>query len=415
MKIALLLALSLLASIACAQAPSVVKVVRSHGRFTLVRNGKPYHIHGAGGDFGFDRLASFGGNSTRTWGAEEFDTVFDRAEANGLTVTAGIWLQHGDALDYTKRDQVAKQFAETQNVIRKHKNHASLLIWALGNEAEGEGKTVEYWKALQDLAAMCHREDPNHPTMTVICEWLDPKLEMIKKYCPDIDIVGINSYGGSATAGERFRKAKMDRPYVLTEWGPVGHWEVAKTRWNAPLEPTSTNKVKWFTNGYRNNVQRNSDLCLGSYAFLWGHKVEKTPTWFGLWLPDGSRTPMLDAIMRFWTAKRAEHPCPSIKPIDISQTDHLTPGSTVTARVSAKASDGKPCQFVWTLLKEIEGWGDSSAAVAAGTVEGASIEAKGSSAKIKLPSSPGAYRLYVVARDSHGGGATANVPIFVGP
>ena len=38
--------------------------------------------------------------------------------------------------------------------------------------------------------------DPNHPIMTVTAG-IDPaEVNMIKNYCPEIDILGINTYGG---------------------------------------------------------------------------------------------------------------------------------------------------------------------------------------------------------------------------
>ncbi len=33
---------------------------------------------------------------------------------------------------------------------------------------------------------------------------------------------------------------------MLTEFGPVGHWEVRKTSWGAPIEPTSRDKASSY-------------------------------------------------------------------------------------------------------------------------------------------------------------------------
>ena len=48
----------------------------------------------------------------------------------------------------------------------------------------------------------------------------------------------------------------------------------------------------------------NTTLCLGTYAFKWGHKQEATPTWFGMFLPDGRRTPAIDTMTELWSGHR---------------------------------------------------------------------------------------------------------------
>ena len=51
------------------------------------------------------------------------------------------------------------------------------------------------WETIEEIAKFIKKVDPKHPTMTVIAG-LDPaKVFMIKKYCPSIDILGINVYG----------------------------------------------------------------------------------------------------------------------------------------------------------------------------------------------------------------------------
>ena len=36
----------------------------------------------------------------------------------------------------------------------------------------------------------------------------------------------------------------MGKPYIVTEWGPHGHWESPNTDWDAAIEKTSKEKAK---------------------------------------------------------------------------------------------------------------------------------------------------------------------------
>ena len=75
---------------------------------------------------------------------------------------------------------------------------------------------------------MVHQLDPNHPTMTVVAEIGGNKVRNIHKYCPDIDMIGINSYGGGPSLAERYREAGGSKPFVVTEFGPPGAWETGR-------------------------------------------------------------------------------------------------------------------------------------------------------------------------------------------
>jgi len=139
--------------------------------------------------------------------------------------------------------------------------------------------------------------------MTVIAELGkdESKVRNIGRLCPDIDIVGINSYGGIGSIAERYKKSGVKKPYIITEHGTNGPWEVGKSAWDSPLEATSTEKGKSYANGYLKAVTEQPGVCLGSYAFMWGTKQETTATWFGMLLPDGSRLAAVDAMTEAWT------------------------------------------------------------------------------------------------------------------
>ena len=56
-----------------------VSVVEVQGRWQLLRNGYPYYVIGAGGETHLNELVDIGGNSIRTWGAENaaaFPNIF---------------------------------------------------------------------------------------------------------------------------------------------------------------------------------------------------------------------------------------------------------------------------------------------------------------------------------------------------
>jgi hypothetical protein len=400
------------------QVPSVVKLVHENGQWRLLRNGEPFLIKGGGGSGDRKLLVDLGGNSSRIWGVEQVGKDLDEAQKAGITLTVGFWLGHQEYFNYSDPAQVQKQFDSCKAVVEKFKNHPAVLLWSFGNEMENGGDVTKpaLWKAINDLCKMAHEVDPNHPTMTVISEGVDSKVPAIEANCPDLDILGINSYGSVTTVLDRYLKAGGKKPVIMTEFGPRGQWESPKTRWNAPLEPTSTEKAAMYKTAYEATVLAHSDFVLGSYAFLWAFKNEATPTWFGLLLPTGERTAGCDVLSQFWTGKAVSSPCPKIVSLRLSGSDHLAGGSLVAAALDAESPSGKPLTVHWVLRTEVSAYRAGGAgdpvpedfplAVVSSTAKGA---------KFRLPAKSGGYRVYAYVTDGAGGAAVANVPLFVDP
>src|ERR1700735_2600685 len=188
-----------------ADTPTRVEIVKTAGGWQLLRGGKPYFIKGVGGDAPKPLLAQLGGNCFRTWGADHIADDLDEAQRLGLTVIAGMWLGHKRAgFDYHNPEQVKRQFEHAREIVRGSRDNPALLIWAIGNEMENDEPAGDpaVWQAIEDIAAMIKKEDPNHPTMTVIAEVGGDKIPELVKNCPDIDIVGLNSYAGGSSVGE---------------------------------------------------------------------------------------------------------------------------------------------------------------------------------------------------------------------
>jgi hypothetical protein len=397
--------------------PVPVELQQVDGNWQLLRDGQPYQIRGAGGPGPLDRLAAAGANSVRTWSTVNVGTLLDEAHALGMTVTVGIWLEHErHGFDYSDRVQVGKQLERAREAVLRYKDHPALLLWGVGNEMEvpETGDDPRIWAAVNDVAAMIKELDPHHPTMTVTAEIGGGRIEMIHSHVPAIDIHGINSYGAASSVAERMREAGATKPYVITEFGPVGSWEVPTTDWGAPYEQTSTQKAEFYRQSYQKSVLDNPGMALGAYAFLWGAKMEATATWFGMLLDDGSSLAVTDAMTELWSGELPADLAPTIEPVKIDVATELDPGSEIIATTLVSDPEGEQVNLRWVLRPESGDYatgGDFRPAMR--DIEGAVLEAADGTAKIRMPDNPGAYRLFAYASDPAGNGATANIPLLV--
>ena len=397
---------------------SVVQVRHTDKGFALFHNGQPYLIKGGGGHHYLETLVGAGGNSIRTWGEDDLEPLLDRAQQLGLTVTIGIWLgQERQGFNYGDATQVRGEMEKTRRFIRRYRKHPALLMWGLGNEMEGSGENSAIWRTVNDIAKMVKQEDTAHPTMTVIAEIgaNASKAKHFMELCPDVDVLGINSYAGCASLPARLKAAGFNRPYVVTEFGPPGFWEVGKTAWNAPIEPTSAQKADAYLANYQSAIGSQTGKCLGSYAFLWGDKIEATPTWFGMLLPSGERLGTVDAMTYAWTGKWPANRAPVLTRLETTLADKpIAPGAAFTADAIATDPDGDPLMARWEVRSEISDrktGGDPEAPPPAHPE--AFVESKGLHGSFRAPQVPGAYRLFVYLYDGKGHAATANIPFLV--
>lgn len=405
-------------TIPSAETPIPVKLVQDRGKWTLLRGGNPYYIKGAGGTERMSRLQEAGGNSVRTWGAERLRPELDEAQAHGLTMTVGIWLGHKrHGFDYNDARRVKEQFETAKRFVADYRTHPAVLFWALGNEMETDNDTPQTWKAVGEMAKMVNELDPHHPVMTVVAEISEQKIRNIQEYAHDVDVLGINSYGGLPTLPDRLAKAGWKKPYVVTEFGPIGPWEAGRTDWRAALEPTSTEKAKFYASNYQRSIAGQPGWCLGSYVFLWGEKQETTPTWFGMMLPSGEALGSVDVMQRVWTGKPAKNEAPFVQGLIFSGARKKVPGgSKLTAKLAATDPNSDPLSYRWELRREVAGErptgeGETRPAVLEGIFSGK----EGAEVSFAAPAEGGAYRLYAYVFDGKGKAATANEPFFVNP
>lgn len=402
--------------------PIKVEVRQTDQGYSLFRNGQPYYIKGVGGKDYVDEMKYLGANSIRTWGIDEADEALAVAEKNGFTVMLGLWVQHErHGFDYNDEAAVQKQLEHFTEIVKKYKDHPSILLWGIGNEVDLFYTNTKVWDAIQDIAKMVHEVDPNHPTCTVTAGLDSNEVQEILKRAPDIDIYGFNTYGDIEKHANKIRQYGWPGPYIISEWGPNGHWEVQKTAWGAPIEQTSTEKAASYNYRYTNFIEAKKGECIGSYVFLWGQKQETTSTWYGLFTVDGNPTEPLDKLYIAWHGTNPPNSAPSVKSVSLDgkkpeQSIYLKSGETYVADLNYSDPDGDKVKVEWFVYQE------SANTKAGGDFEDALPPVLGvlkhqtkNSVAIVAPKDEGAYRLFVFVTDKAKRTAYANIPFYVVP
>ena len=394
------------------------EIIKTKSGFQLLRNGEPYYVKGGGGTEHLEVLKNIGGNSIRTWSTENAQQVLDDALKNGLTVCMGLWVGHErHGFDYNDEYAIEAQLKGFEQDIIKYKDHPALLMWTVGNEVDLFYKNFRVWNAVEDIAKMIKKIDPNHPIMTVTAG-IDPaEVHMIKNSCPSIDVLGVNTYGGVKHLADAVRMYGWDKPYMVTEWGPYGHWESPNTSWGVAVESSSKEKAEFRDLAY-SSIQKDTELCLGSYAFLWGYKQEQTPTWYGLFTKAGNATQSIDVLNSYW-GKSDRNKAPIINYFLLNSQDK---------KKSVKVKRGKDCVFTFEVTDPdnnnleyiFELMPESTDKKAGGDFEKTPepisfkiIEQTNDKIVIKAPSRSGPYRFFIYIRDHNKNVATANFPFYV--
>ena len=220
-----------------------IREVRIEGTQFLI-NGKPFHFHGPckheDSPFhgrGLDQCLNMtdinlyhwlGANCFRTSHYPYAEEMYNLCDREGIVIVdetpaVGMWADEHYGWD------LAPYHAEVlKALIRRDKNHPSVVVWSLGNEPSTDAmpdKAYDYWWPLYQLA---HETDPqNRPVTLVGCQNIYEKDRII----PAMDIVFINRYygwynlsGDLETARYAFRMeldwwADKGKPIVLSEYG----------------------------------------------------------------------------------------------------------------------------------------------------------------------------------------------------
>lgn len=392
----------------------------ANGKYQLLVNNEPFYIKGAGMNYGYiAELAKHNANSFRTWSTRNGKEVLDEAQKYDLMVSMGISVgleRHG--FDYNDTIAVKQQYERIKKEVLKLKDHSALLIWAIGNELNLRATNPKVWDAVNDISKMIHEIDPNHLTTTPLAGITQQEVDYIKERCPDIDILSIQLYAGIEQLPKALKDFNWSGPYMVTEWGATGHWEVPKTSWNAAIEENSTLKAAKYLKRYQIAIEPDTAQCLGSYVFLWGQKQERTPTWYGVFLEDGKETESVDVMHFIWNNKWPDNRTPQIESFTINKKTAyenviVEANQEMLASIKINDFENDNISYSWEVLYEstdLKEGGDKEERPKQVKIE--IINNANGILQFKSPKK-GEYRLFVYADDGFNHAATANIPFKV--
>uniref|UniRef100_UPI003FA16117 discoidin domain-containing protein n=1 Tax=Streptomyces pseudogriseolus TaxID=36817 RepID=UPI003FA16117 len=414
-------------------ATGAVEVTGSQGNWQLTVGGQPYTVKGltwgpaiADAPTYLPDVKSMGVNTIRTWGTDGgTKPLLDSAAANGLKVVNGFWLQPGGGpgsggcvnyvTDTTYKNTMLTEFTKW---VEAYRNHPATLMWNVGNEsvlglqncysgAELEAQRNAYTGFVNDVAKKIHSIDPGHP-VTSTDAWTGA-WPYYQRNAPDLDLYSMNSYGDICGVREDWEQGGYTKPYLITEGGPAGEWEVPDDANGVPDEPTDVQKAEGYTKAW-NCVTGHRGVALGATLFHYGTEHDFGGIWFNL-LPDGLKRLSYYAVKRAYTGTAGnDNTPPVVSALAVSPASSAPAGGEFTVRADVRDPDGDPITYKIFLSGNYAN-GDKRLIEASWRSTGNGTFA------VRAPEKLGVWKVYLQAEDGRGnaGIETKSVKVVAPP
>ncbi|CAL9342216.1 discoidin domain-containing protein [Streptomyces sp. enrichment culture] len=410
-----------------------VKVTGSQGNWQLTVGGQPYTVKGltwgpaiADAPKHMPDVRSMGVNTVRTWGTDGgTKPLLDSAAAHGIKVVNGFWLQPGGGpgsggcvnyvTDTTYKNNMLTEFAKW---VEAYKSHPATLMWNVGNEsvlglqncysgAELEAQRNAYTGFVNDVAKKIHSIDPDHP-VTSTDAWTGA-WPYYKRNAPDLDLYSMNSYGDICGVQEDWEEGGYTKPYIVTEGGPAGEWEVPDDVNGVPDEPTDVQKAEGYTKAW-DCVTGHRGVALGATLFHYGVEHDFGGIWFNL-VPDGLKRLSYYAVKKAYSGSVAgDNTPPVITNMAVSPASSAPTGGEFTVRADVRDPDGDAITYKIFLSGNYAN-GDKRLVEATWRSTGNGAFA------VTVPEKLGVWKVYIQAEDGRGnaGIETKSVKVVAPP
>lgn len=226
-------------------------------------------------------------NTIRVYAPINDDTVLDEIYKAGIKVIIGFGYDQKGFFDIKSGSFI--------NYVNTYKKHPAILMWELGNEYNYhpewfDGKIANWYKAMNDAAAIIHQNDSKHPVTTAHGELPDAQALSTS---PNIDVWGMNVYrwDNPETIFKQW-KAISTKPMYLSEAGSDSYMTIKKDA----FEKGVNEKAQAAANAnILDKIFNHQDICSGvtifSFTDGWWKAGNPNQQDVGGWAPNSSGVP----------------------------------------------------------------------------------------------------------------------------
>lgn len=426
---------------------AIVHIKKNEKGFQLYKNGEPFYIKGAGGDYYFKELSEIGANTVRVYDTLNLELKLNEAQKYNLAVIVDLPIyRFSNTYNPYLNDSITDALKiNVEKTVQRYKNHPALLMWNLGNELQyptviNKNRIAEnfddikkiaielynrrsFVKTFNELIDIIHQKDPNHLVTTSLATnnfWR--KVLSIHLFSPELDIIGYNIFAPPERIRVTFNRLSnlmKFKPYYISEWGIEGPWAQEKTIWNAPVEATSTRKGGQYLENHHSFEELYPE-SIGNTAFYWGQKQERTHTWFSIFDKEGRKSQAYYSLNNIWKEQSDEREWPpQIKYMLLNNKgsrDNLIFNSNeiIQSKLLFEYNTDTTLQYIWEIFEEEWNYaGEGVAHKEAKKINVDFVQMNDSIVSFKTPNVEGPYRIYVNVNDSKGNFASANTPFYV--
>jgi len=390
---------------------SVVKVTGSSlGNYGLSVNGAPYQMKGitfgpAGAVSAADMpdLHAMGVNTIRTWGTDATtQPLLDAAAPYGIKVINGFWL--GQTTDYVNDTSYkSSTLASILQWVNTYKNDPAVLMWDVGNEvllnlphvysgAQLVAEDNAYVQYVNQVAAAIHQADPNHP-VTSTEAWRPATFNYYQANAPNLDLISVNDYGDVCNLKQDWSSGGFTKPYIVTESGPPGEWEVPNDSNGVPVQETDQQNAAGYASAW-GCITGNPGISLGGTLFNYDIQNDFGGVWYNVKTGDWNRLAYYQIAKLFGGTVQPNTP-PVITGMAVTPDANVSAGGQFTVSVNVSDPNGDPMSYNLMLSSK---YVDGSTGLQYATF----TQAGPGTFSVTAPKTLGVWKVYVYVYDGQG-------------
>lgn len=376
------------------------------------------HEKGKDGTDYFSLAKEAGVNTVRTWGINQGTKGYlDAALLNNLSVDAGIWLPHCNKMRKEKvfsyldnPEKLNKIEEDVLTYIRTFKDHPALLFWNIGNEVlfftNEEKEKIAFCRFLSQLVKKAKEIDSDHPILYTCAG--TSEFKYIKKYVKNLDLLGVNTYGGIEGIYNSWKQQGFKIPFILTEAGPLGPWDCPKDEFGKSIDQADYEKSFSFQLFFE-EYEKYKKSCLGIFPFLLSETTQESLSWWNITLGSQKRE-SFHVIKKYYTGKTDPNTPPLCTALSLDKTK-ASPNDLLTLVFKSRDKENDPLHYDLEVSTSIENVLEHKVNVPVPVEKIIS----GESVQFKAPENPGIYKLHLYVFDGKGNAAVRTISFKVAP